>query len=91
MMKDEPAFPMVGSKPDRFYTHDSREFTTVVAEVFSTGGLSKRELFAAMAMQGFCANSFCAENLKSLQDSGATLPALSVAAADGLIAELEKK
>lgn len=28
-----------------------------VTEAVSTGGLTKRELFAAMAMQGLCANS----------------------------------
>lgn len=49
------------------------------------GGLSKRELFAAMAMQGFIA-----ANLQGIPMSGEELSRRSLACADDLIKGLNK-
>lgn len=49
---------------------------------FSTKGLSRREFFAAMALQGFCANLRGPHNPK-------VLARCSVEIADALIKELE--
>lgn len=48
-------------------------------------GLTKREYFAAMAMQGIFANSIVGDH-----HSPAKLPKLAVEAADALLAELGK-
>lgn len=57
------------------------------------GGLTKREYFAAKAMQGFLANSFKPDNGAKTyaQASNTTIAKLSVDAADALLAELDKK
>jgi hypothetical protein len=52
-------------------------------------GLSKRELIAAMAMQGLLANPFYAQEMQSCNCSGSTHSA-AVYHADQLLAELEK-
>lgn len=54
-MPDEPAFPQVESESDSFHG-GYEDSTSCVSKVYSTGGLSKRELLAAMAMQGMLAN-----------------------------------
>jgi hypothetical protein len=48
-------------------------------------GLTKREYFAAMAMQGLCANSVCYENTNDEE-----LAKAAVINADALLNELEK-
>lgn len=66
---DEPAFPMVGpSLDDTRYCY----------------GLSKREFFAALAMQGLLANHI--DNVDV-----ASAVSCAVLSADALLAELEKK
>lgn len=66
---DKPAFPQHTVMP----TWDKQ-----------AGGLSRRELFAAMAMQGFCSNPNRDENYE-------TDAASAIKQADALIAELDKK
>lgn len=52
------------------------------------GGLTIREHFAALAMQGLCANHSMVDNIDL--ESAAWLASKSVLAADALIAELAK-
>ena len=54
----------------------------VVAQI-NAGGLSKRELFAAMAMQGMCADSTCKMPVEQYADC-------AVRFADALIEALEE-
>jgi hypothetical protein len=77
-MSDESAFPRV--KSDRF---DGAE---CVSDVWSEGGLSKRELFAAMAMQGFISSG----QVRSKEDVEG-LGFMALRAADSLLAELAKE
>lgn len=75
-MSGEPAFPVVSAS---------------VHDVDATG-LTKRELFAAMAMQGLCANSRAIDF--SLAQKGAeasSMAQLATEAADALIAQLSKE
>ncbi len=51
-------------------------------------GLTKREHFAALAMQGLCANQRCAFN--SLSHDSESLAAVSVEQADALIEALNE-
>jgi len=51
-------------------------------------GLTKREYFAAMAMQGLIGNN---ESMKNLEASGTNFIEIAVQAADALIAELNKE
>jgi hypothetical protein len=57
-------------------------------------GLTKREHFAAMAMQGFLSNPWQAKTLDELGESSRqqmqTVAQASLAMADALLAELEK-
>lgn len=53
--------------------------------VIAAGGLTKRELFAAMAMQGFCSNSVMTET------GHADMARMAVEQADALLAELAKE
>jgi len=53
------------------------------AHIDSVGGLSRRELFAAMAMEGLCAN-------KHYYGHASDIPHDAVAIADGVISELDK-
>jgi len=70
-MKDEPAFPKMLS-----------ELATGPRKHWLAGGLSKRELFAAMAMQGIVVNGFTTWEAEASK--------LAVRHADALIAELER-
>lgn len=72
---DMPAYPVTDEKAP------PSEFGWVC-------GLTKRELIAAMAMQGYCANSTDGFLKRS---SDAEVAEMSVNAADALLAELEKK
>lgn len=91
---NEPAFPSIESDPDYLRGHDAEASTTVVARVYSTGGLSKREYFAAMAMQGLLAahHSDEWERCAGRQHTAAEwLVINAVDVADALLAELEKR
>lgn len=86
-MKDEPAFPI----PEAFVRNtDLREYEAARNYI----GLSKREYFAAIAMQGMCACSTAAEAIQVQQQN---IPAgfekiMSLAAvtiADALIEALQ--
>lgn len=61
-------------------------------EFVSLDGLTKREHFAAMAMQGFLSNSMYSKILQGNNDEPVPsyLAELSVNIADALLAELEK-
>lgn len=92
-MKDEPAFPEVKSEQDRFAIYDSSDYnyTHVVAKVWSEGGLTKREYFAGLAMQGLAATRLVDIYNRQLQSGQAELLAtLAVQQADALIEELNK-
>lgn len=76
-MKDQPAFPL--PYPEM-----------VGGEYFKSPGLTKRELFAAMAMQGLCANP----SVLALTDDNCVATMLPIeqfalGVADHLLAELE--
>lgn len=83
-MKNEPAFPT------QMWDEELKEATWL------DGGLTKRELFAAMAMQGILANTFKIGQLNT--DGRTTIEAIqnsticeaALGYADALIAELEK-
>ena len=76
MMKDEPAFPT----------------TEYISEIPSwshlEGGLTKREYFAAKAMQGFC--SLSGDDVEKYNLRPENVAAMAVSHADALIKELEK-
>lgn len=70
---DMPASPVQGFTADQYFLH---------------AGLTKRELFAAMAMQGFIASDHANGSEKRLNEDNA---AMAIEAADALLAELEPK
>lgn len=78
-MADESAFPEYLRVPD----HDKSSLA--IEKLTPAGGLTKRELFAAMAMQGFLANPDFTD------DSCETTAELSVSASAALVKQLEKK
>jgi hypothetical protein len=73
--KNQPAFPISEEATDRIID-DIRIFT----------GLSKREMIAAMAMQGFQSNSTTYQG----HSSNAELAQQAVEMADALLTELSK-
>ena len=80
MSKNDPAFPVVETNPSW-----DEDIDFLYGRTFSQGGLTKREYFAAMAMQGLCANSVRREGI-GLSD----LVEDSRLIADALLAELER-
>ena len=64
----------------------------IVSDVLISYGLTKREYFAALAMQGELASQFSKSYSANQYDQGRAdqLASLSVAFSDALIAELEK-
>lgn len=77
-IKGDAAFGCVGmlSREENVYNH----------------GLTKRELFAAMAMQGMLANSYCNGSSQPLSElSYSQIAELSVRQADALITSLNKE
>jgi hypothetical protein len=68
MKDDKPAYP---------FAFDEMDVNR------SSFGLTRRELFAAMAMQGFCANP-------GYIGAASNIPGDAVTLADGLTAELDK-
>jgi len=93
-MKDQPIFqPMVVLPPGEWSPEDAER----IAQALYAGprGLTKREYFAAMAMQGITANHKIAEMLmekgvKTVTDISRGIGIASVDYADGLIEALNK-
>ena len=77
---NEPAYPVEVAAGDNGW----REHQTGPS-TFMTAGLTKRELFAAMAMQGHCAN----QEMSGL--IARSIATMSVEQADALLAELAKE
>lgn len=71
--------PHTSCKPDGLITPAIEKGDTMIGP----DGLTKREFFAAMAMQGFCSTS-------ELDQTGAKIAMWSVSQADLLIKELNK-
>jgi hypothetical protein len=69
-------------------------FTSKPEYQYQDCGLTKREHFAAMAMQGFLSNSWQAQSLDELGESSAqqmqAVAEISLAMADALLSQLEK-
>ena len=81
---NKSAFPTI--KVERHTYPDEQRFPWT--DLYSVGGLTKREYFAAMAMQGLCLNT------NAMYEKGqhdAAIAARAVSIADYLLAELEKK
>ena len=80
-MNTDPAFPTV--KSEQF------ESEYALSRVWSEGGLTKREYFAGLAMQGLLAHT-CDESMpKDLNERDIALRA--VKCSDALLAELAKE
>lgn len=85
-MKDDPAFPSRWEKCE--VTTEGHLFTPL-----DKGGLTKREYFAAAAMQGILAKVALFEDLKgkTVRASPKSVAKAAVEFADALIKELRKK
>lgn len=77
---DQPAYPCHGEKPIMFMSRPDGSI-----EALTQGGLTKRELIAAMAMQGMCANPD-----PQTAEGNPHIPRWAVNMADALLAELAK-
>lgn len=87
MSGEESAFPELSHNP-HFASTDGQCLSMEFG-----GGLTKRELFAAMAMQGLISNPTAWSNGTSMEPDEASLKACAehaVAYADALLAELAK-
>lgn len=85
---NEPAFPEI-----RTTETPSRFFEAVYGNVSSSGGLTKREYFAAMAMQSLINNPVLERrmlNQSKAEQFEAMVARSAMFYADALIAELEK-
>lgn len=80
MNANEPAFPRVDATTEKM-TGNQVDFHV-------TGGLTKREYFAAMAMQGYL--SKFGDDIGNVQNRTTSIYEASVKVADGLLAELAK-
>lgn len=81
---NEPAFPYIHK-----WTHKTTDGDVELAS--RSNGLTKREYFAAMAMNGFLANSFNDGMNQPLSTaSNLQIAKMSAEQADALILELEK-
>ncbi len=89
-MKNEPAFPTVKSESDPAYDNGTLDGRRVSA-VWSEGGLTKRELFAVMALQGLASNGDAMQAMAKKGILEWDIVADAVRMADSLLAELEKK
>lgn len=81
--ENDPAFPCKTEKKEIY--EDGARYTQ---SDFNFPGLSKREYFAAMAMQGIEASNFETEHQVTMPST--EIAKRSVELADALIAELEK-
>jgi len=77
-LPNNSAFPEIVSEQDG---------NRILAEVYSTGGLSIRAYMATKAMQGLLANEHWCGHGGEVED----IPNLSVKMADALISQLNKK
>ena len=80
-----PAMPVPSEVYDKW--NDPRGTKKGLTECF---GLSKREHFAGLAMQGLLANSLAREELRYVEEGIKVLSEASVEYADALLAELER-
>lgn len=83
----DPAFPVEGQQAHRiaaFETKGQPEMAYVARYNVAASGLTIREHFASMAMQGLCANS-----IPGVQHMPTALAIEAVEYADALIAELD--
>jgi hypothetical protein len=76
---DKPAMPAIAANNDEFLS--AHDYDPV------NSGLTKREHFAAMAMQGVMANE--SSTIAFYKEDAKTLAAYAVANADALLAALE--
>jgi hypothetical protein len=98
---NEPAYPEI--KTEAAYDEDGRG--VLYANTYSVGGLTKREYFAAVAMQGLCADHKRFDDLTTVieaihgQQAGSRentqtlrniIAKMAVGHADALLAELER-
>lgn len=74
-MKSEPAYPI-----SHITWHEDEKRDGLIKKFVGFGGLTKREYFAAMAMQGLLANTTDGPTVKQ-----------AVLFADAIMAELEKE
>ena len=65
-------------------------FAMATIDGFTQYGLTKREYFAAMAMQGLCVRAIPGSH-NTLREMLNELPRIAVAMADALIEELDKE
>ncbi len=101
-MKNQPAFPQIKSKKkevEQCRAEFDNPAIELVSDISSVGGLTKRELFAAMAMQAIITNDNYLlqrnEELEKLErykeeELENVVGRTAVNYADALIAELEK-
>jgi lactate dehydrogenase-like 2-hydroxyacid dehydrogenase len=75
----------VGELDALLETLDERELATAILHVANVQNVSKRELFAAMAMQGMCASDFYATA------TGEHIAADATDCADALLAALARE
>ena len=78
---NDPAFP-----PDLKHLPDG----PVLDFIASQRGLTKREWFAGMAMQGICANAYMSEKMESMTLTVKDVALFAISQADAFIAELNK-
>lgn len=85
-MKHDSAFPILET------AIQTDGYNGIFGNTFSTGGCTKRELFAMAAMQGFCANPEVKAWSKHEVPKGyaVSLEGASLAKADLLIAEIDR-
>ena len=77
---DESAFP----------SYEFEVLENVGIKVHSGGGLTKREIFAAMALQGLLSDTRIADGFSDIKKFKEHLAEASVGYADALLAELAK-
>jgi hypothetical protein len=85
----DSAFPEVFT--DVKYAKNSQGDNVPICEVYSSGGISKQEYFAAMALQGLLANPFLLKMYFDDLPPSKSISALALQHADTLIAELNKR
>lgn len=81
---NEPAFPQIETEQEGVYMRDEQENPYwILKDVRTVGGLTKREYFAAIALQGVLAGDM---NIPDRADTAR----IAREFADALLAELEK-
>lgn len=81
---NEPAFPVINS--------DSEYHNGPVTDVYSTGGLSKREYFAGLALNGMLkAGEFSYDRYDKITDVAESYSERAIIIADTILARLHKE